>query len=52
MSNWIHHLQPAPSSDSLNAVACQAGAQIYLNTVRTVQADTELLFWYSRPGLC
>ncbi|KAH9500590.1 hypothetical protein Btru_077021 [Bulinus truncatus] len=47
-SSWQHFMNLAPSDREQNVVACQHGAHIYFYTVKPVEANTELLFWFSQ----
>ncbi|XP_018603414.1 PR domain zinc finger protein 1 isoform X2 [Scleropages formosus] len=47
-SNWMRYVNPARSAPEQNLVACQNGADIFFYTLRPVEAQQELLVWYSR----
>ncbi|KAL4629431.1 PR domain zinc finger protein 1-like isoform X1 [Arapaima gigas] len=47
-SNWMRYVNPARSAAEQNLVACQNGADIFFYTLRPVEAQQELLVWYSR----
>ncbi|XP_013093512.2 uncharacterized protein LOC106077229 isoform X2 [Biomphalaria glabrata] len=47
-SSWQLFMNLAPSDREQNVVACQHGAHIYFYTVKPIEANTELLFWFSQ----
>uniref|UniRef100_A0A8C6WLH5 PR domain zinc finger protein 1 n=1 Tax=Neogobius melanostomus TaxID=47308 RepID=A0A8C6WLH5_9GOBI len=46
-SNWMRYVNPARSGAEQNLVACQNGRDVYFYTLRPLEADQELLVWYS-----
>uniref|UniRef100_A0A8C8D357 PR domain zinc finger protein 1 n=1 Tax=Oncorhynchus tshawytscha TaxID=74940 RepID=A0A8C8D357_ONCTS len=47
-SNWMRYVNPARSLSEQNLVACQNGRDVYFYTIRPVEANQELLVWYSQ----
>lgn len=47
-SNWMRYVNPARSLSEQNLVACQNGHDVYFYTIRPVEANQELLVWYSQ----
>ncbi|XP_041758935.2 PR domain zinc finger protein 1-like isoform X1 [Coregonus clupeaformis] len=47
-SNWMRYVNPAHSLSEQNLVACQNGRDVYFYTIRPVEANQELLVWYSQ----
>ncbi|KAK0040563.1 PR domain zinc finger protein 1-like isoform X1, partial [Biomphalaria pfeifferi] len=47
-SSWQLFMNLAPSDREQNVVACQHGTHIYFYTVKPIEANTELLFWFSQ----
>nr|CAD2129447.1 unnamed protein product [Meloidogyne enterolobii] len=46
-ANWMKNVQMAENKEEQNLVACQYDNEIYFYTIRSIQPNTELLFWYS-----
>ncbi|CAK5012281.1 unnamed protein product [Meloidogyne enterolobii] len=46
-ANWMKNVQMAENKEEHNLVACQYDNEIYFYTIRSIQPNTELLFWYS-----
>uniref|UniRef100_A0A674DFX1 PR domain zinc finger protein 1 n=1 Tax=Salmo trutta TaxID=8032 RepID=A0A674DFX1_SALTR len=47
-SNWMRYVNPARALSEQNLVACQNGHDVYFYTIRPVEANQELLVWYSQ----
>lgn len=47
-SNWMKYVAAAEEEDFQNLVAAQIGNDIYFYTVKKIEANTELSFWFSR----
>lgn len=50
-SNWMRYVNPPRSPAEQNLVACQDGRDIFFYTIRPVDAQQELLVWYSQEFL-
>ncbi|KAL8613674.1 hypothetical protein ACOMHN_029766 [Nucella lapillus] len=46
-SNWLMYVKPAPSALERNLVAFQRGHDLLMVTVKDVQPDQELCFWFA-----
>uniref|UniRef100_A0A8R1E528 SET domain-containing protein n=2 Tax=Caenorhabditis japonica TaxID=281687 RepID=A0A8R1E528_CAEJA len=47
-SNWMKYVTAADEEEGQNLVAAQVGSDIYFYTVKKIEANTELAFWFSR----
>ncbi|CAI2302061.1 unnamed protein product [Caenorhabditis sp. 36 PRJEB53466] len=47
-SNWMKYVAAAEDDENQNLVAAQVGNDIYFYTVKKIEANTELSFWFSR----
>uniref|UniRef100_A0A0N5BSK3 SET domain-containing protein n=1 Tax=Strongyloides papillosus TaxID=174720 RepID=A0A0N5BSK3_STREA len=47
-SNWMKYVQFATEKSLQNLVACQYDNNIYFYSIKTIEKDEELLFWYSK----
>uniref|UniRef100_A0A0N4ZFT9 PR domain zinc finger protein 1 n=1 Tax=Parastrongyloides trichosuri TaxID=131310 RepID=A0A0N4ZFT9_PARTI len=47
-SNWMKYVQFATEKNLQNLVACQYDNNIYFYSIKTINKDEELLFWYSK----
>ena len=46
-ANWMRYVNPAPSRQRQNLVACQVKFDVFFYTTRAIPPNTELLVWYS-----
>ncbi|XP_026870218.2 PR domain zinc finger protein 1 [Electrophorus electricus] len=49
--SWMRFANPARMAAEQNLVACQNGREVFFYTIRPVEADQELLLWYSQEFL-
>lgn len=47
-SNWMKYVVAAKEQSNQNLVAAQIGNDIYFYTVKKIESNTELSFWFSR----
>ncbi|ULU12082.1 hypothetical protein L5515_001511 [Caenorhabditis briggsae] len=47
-SNWMKYVVAAEDESNQNLVAAQIGNDIYFYTVKKIESNTELSFWFSR----
>ncbi|CAL2029261.1 unnamed protein product [Caenorhabditis brenneri] len=47
-SNWMKYVVAAEEESNQNLVAAQIGDDIYFYTVKKIESNTELSFWFSR----
>uniref|UniRef100_A0A0K0EDL1 PR domain zinc finger protein 1 n=1 Tax=Strongyloides stercoralis TaxID=6248 RepID=A0A0K0EDL1_STRER len=47
-SNWMKYVQFATEKSLQNLVACQYDNNIYFYSIKTIEKNEELLFWYSK----
>jgi len=47
-ANWMKYVKPAYNSSSQNLVAYQEGKDVYFLTIKSVNVDEELTFWFCK----
>lgn len=47
-SNWMKYVAAADNEEGQNLVAAQVGSDIYFYTIKKIEVNTELSFWFSR----